>query len=126
MIEQQTRDPINPVAMEQARRGLPDDDVVRFVAEMFTALGDPTRVRLLYALRQGELCVRDLALAVGISESAASHQLRVLRDRRLVKPRREKNVIYYAVDDAHLTAFFREAEYHADHVRRGLPDHPST
>jgi ArsR family transcriptional regulator len=99
--------------------------MVRFVAEMFTALGDPTRVRMLYALRQGELCVRDLALAVGSSESAASHQLRILRDRRLMKPRREGNVMYYAVDDAHLSALFREAEHHADHVRRGLPDHPS-
>jgi DNA-binding transcriptional ArsR family regulator len=68
--------------------------------------------------------VRDLALLSGVSESAVSHQLRLLRDRRLVKPRREGNVIYYAVDDHHLAALFREAEYHADHVRAGLADHP--
>jgi len=92
--------------------------------ETFAALADPTRARILYALRAGELCVRDLALVTGVSESAVSHQLRVLRDRRLVKPRRDGTIIYYAVDDAHLAVLFHEAEYHADHVRRGLPDHP--
>lgn len=116
-------DPINSAALEHALRGIPDDDMVRLVAEMFTALGDPTRVRILYALRRGDLCVRDLALAIGVSESATSHQLRILRDRRLVRSRREGNVIYYAVDDAHLTALFREAEHHTAHVQRGLPDH---
>jgi DNA-binding transcriptional ArsR family regulator len=68
--------------------------------------------------------VRDLALLAGVSESAVSHQLRLLRDRRLVKPRRAGNVIYYMIDDHHLEALFREAEFHADHVRSGLQDHP--
>jgi DNA-binding transcriptional ArsR family regulator len=75
-------------------------------------------------LTRGPLCVRDLAILVGVSESAVSHQLRLLRDRRLVKPRREGNVIYYATDDQHVAALFREAEYHADHVRQSIPDHP--
>jgi DNA-binding transcriptional ArsR family regulator len=70
--------------------------------------------------------VRDLALLVGVSESAVSHQLRLLRDRRLVKARRDGNVIYYALHDPHLGVLFREAEYHADHVFQGLPDHPYT
>jgi ArsR family transcriptional regulator, lead/cadmium/zinc/bismuth-responsive transcriptional repressor len=70
------------------------------------------------------MCVRDLAILVGVSESAVSHQLRFLRDRRLVKPRREGNIIYYAVDDQHVIALFKEADYHIDHVRQGLPDHP--
>lgn len=88
------------------------------------ALADPTRARILYALTGRPLCVRDLALLVALSESAVSHQLRFLRDRRLVKPRREGTVMYYALDDHHVAALFREAESHADHVRRGLPDHP--
>ena len=58
------------------------------------------------------------------SESAVSHQLRFLRDRRLVKPQRDGNVIYYKVDDLHVAALFKEADYHVDHVRQGLPDHP--
>ncbi len=67
--------------------------------------------------------MRDLAILVGVSESAVSHQLRLLKDRRVVKPRRDGNVVYYAVDDQHIAALIREAEYHADHVRQVLPDH---
>ncbi len=122
-MAQDSVSPIDPAAVAVARGALPLDDALILVVEMFGALADPTRARILYALRAGELCVRDLALVVGVSESAVSHQLRVLRDRRLVKSRREGTVIYYAVDDQHLAALFREAEYHADHVRRGLPDH---
>jgi DNA-binding transcriptional ArsR family regulator len=66
----------------------------------------------------------DLAILVGISESGVSHQLRFLRDRRLVKPRREGNIIYYVVDDHHVAALFQEADYHIDQVRQGLGDHP--
>ena len=116
---------INPAAVAMARTAVPSDDLLTLVVEMFDALADPTRARLLYALRGGDLCVRDLALVVGVSESGVSHQLRLQRDRRLVRARREGNVNYYAIDDHHLAALFREAEYHADHVRRGLPDHPS-
>ena len=68
--------------------------------------------------------MRDLALLTGVSESAVSHQLRFLRDRRLVKCRREGNVIYYEMDDHHVAALFHEADYHIDHVRQALPDHP--
>lgn len=63
-------------------------------------------------------------MLTGVSESAVSHLLRFLRDRRLVKSRRDGTTIYYALDDHHVGALFREAAYHADHVRQGLPDHP--
>lgn len=115
---------INPQAVEVARASALGDDRLLLVVETFQALADPTRARILYALLTQPMCVRDLALLVGISESAVSHQLRLLRDRRLVKPRRDGTVIYYALDDQHVAALFREAEYHAEHVRRGLPDHP--
>jgi len=65
----------------------------------------------------------DLALLVGLSESAVSHQLPFLRDRRLVKPRGQGTVISYTLDDHHVAALFKQAEYHADHIRHGLPDH---
>jgi DNA-binding transcriptional ArsR family regulator len=104
----------------------PDPVILEFVAEAFQALADQTRLRILYALAAQPLSVRDIALVVGASESAVSHQLRLLRDRRLVRPRREGSLVYSAVDDHHLAALFREAEYHADHVRGGLPDHPYT
>jgi ArsR family transcriptional regulator len=115
---------IDPEALAAAREAMPDQELLADVVAAFRALADPTRARILYALTRGPLCVRDLALLVGVSESAVSHQLRFLRERRLVKPDRHGNVIAYALDDHHIGALFREAEYHADHVRRQLADHP--
>ncbi len=114
---------IDPDLIAVARAAIPVEERLTALVDTFQALGDLTRVRLLYALLTGPLCVRDLAILVGVSESAVSHQLRYLRDRRLVKPRRAGNVIYYALDDRHVAALFREADYHVDHVSRGLPDH---
>src|SRR5216683_4537477 len=114
---------IDAEAVEAARAAALPGAHLLLLVETFEALADPTRARILYALIQQPLCVRDLAILVGVSESAVSHQLRFLRDRRLVKPRREGNVIYYTVDDHHVAALFKEADYHIDHVRQGLPDH---
>ena len=116
--------PIDPDGVARARRAVPTDGLLAVVIETFEALADPTRARLLYALRKRSLCVRDLAAGTGVSESAVSHQLRLLKDRRLVKSRRRGNLVVYSVDDHHLAALFREAEYHADHVRHNRPDHP--
>lgn len=116
--------PINAEAVQAARNAALPDAHLLLIVETFEALADPTRARILYALIQQLLCVRDLAILVGVSESGVSHQLRFLRERRLVKPRREGNVIYYTVDDHHVVALFQEADYHIDHVRQGLPDHP--
>jgi DNA-binding transcriptional ArsR family regulator len=116
--------PIDAKAVAQAQKAAPSDELLAIVVETFAALADPTRAKMLYALNQRPMCVRDLALLAGVSESATSHQLRLLRDRNLVKSRRAGNVIYYSVASSHLAAIFREAEYYADHVLRGLPDHP--
>lgn len=114
---------IDAEAVEAARaEELPEAHLLLLV-ETFQALADPTRARILYALIQRPLCVRDLAILVGVSASGVSHQLRFLRDRRLVKSRREGNIIYYLVDDHHVAALFKEADYHVDHVRQELPDH---
>ncbi len=115
---------IDAEAVEAARAEALPDLHLQMIVETFQALADPTRARILYALIKRPLCVRDLALLVGVSPSGVSHQLRFLRDRRLVKPRREGNTIYYQVDDHHVAALFQEADYHVDHVRQGLPDHP--
>jgi DNA-binding transcriptional ArsR family regulator len=124
MAKEEIHIAIDAEAVQAARAtALPEAHLLLLV-ETFEALADLTRARILYALIQQPLCVRDLAILVGVSESAVSHQLRFLRDRRLVKPRREGNVIYYAVDDHHVAALFKEADYHIDHVRQGLPDHP--
>ena len=123
-MKEATLTPIDPEALAAAQAAtLPEEHLVLLV-EAFQALADLTRARILYALIQQPLCVRDLAILSGVTESAVSHQLRFLRDRRLVKPRREGNITYYAVDDHHVAALFKEADYHVDHVRQGLPNHP--
>ncbi len=116
--------PIDPVALADARATTLPDDLLTVIVEAFEALADPTRAKILYALVKRPLCVRDLALLVGVSESAVSHQMRFLRERLLVTSRRQGTTIFYSVQDQHVAAFFREAEYHADHVLSRLPDHP--
>lgn len=124
MAKEVLRIAIDAEAVQIAQAAALPEPHLLLLVETFEALADLTRARILYALIQQPLCVRDLAILVGVSESAVSHQLRFLRDRRLVKPRRAGNVIYYTVDDHHVAALFKEADYHIDHVRQGLPDHP--
>jgi DNA-binding transcriptional ArsR family regulator len=94
-----------------------DARTVEALAETFRALGDPTRVRILDALAAGELCVRDIASLVGVSESAASHQLRLLRGMRLVRPRRAGRLVYYAADDHHILELLSQARTHVQEAR---------
>lgn len=96
---------------------LMDPRTVEALSDTFRALGDPTRVRILDALAPGELCVCDIALLVGISESAASHQLRLLRGMRLVRPRRAGRLVYYAVDDHHILELLTQARTHVQEAR---------
>lgn len=84
------------------------------LADTFKALGDTTRVRILDALTRAELCVHDLADRVGISESAVSHQLRLLRGMRLVRARRDGRLVYYALDDQHIVGLFIQGLEHVE------------
>lgn len=115
---------IDPETVRLIQSSGPSEAVLNLVVETFQTLGDLTRLKILYALIKSEVCVRDLSILVGVSESAISHQLRILRDRRLVTQRRKGNVIYYSFNDSHLAVLFQEAEYHADHVYQNIADHP--
>lgn len=87
------------------------------LAETFRVLGDPTRVRILDALSDAEQCVCDIASIVGISESAVSHQLRLLRSMRLVRHRRAGRQVFYAIDDHHILELMRQALTHVQEGR---------
>ena len=86
------------------------------MAQFFGAMADPHRLKLLSALFKAELCVCDLAAVVKMSESAVSHQLRLLRNLRLVKHRREGRNVYYSLADAHIGNLYREVAEHLDEV----------
>lgn len=99
-------------------------DLLADVVETFKAISDPTRAQLVYLLTNREYSVNELCTFVDVSPSAVSHHLAKLRAIRLVHTRRDGNQILYSIDDAHVAVLFREALYHLDHVRKGLPDHP--
>ena len=89
-------------AVEQVRSQLPQDEVLYDLAELFKIFGDSTRVKILYALLEAELCVCDIAKLMDVSQSAVSHQLRVLKGSKLVKFRREGKTLYYSLADEHV------------------------
>ena len=105
---------VHLAAVQSTRQGLPDAATIADLSALFAAVGDPTRLRIIAALAGRELCVCDLAAALGLSQSAVSHQLRVLRELGLVRPRRAGRLVYYALDDAHVSALYRQG---LDHVR---------
>jgi DNA-binding transcriptional ArsR family regulator len=92
---------------------IPDQDLER-LALVYKALGDPTRLRMLMALRRGEMCVCDLAALLNLSESATSHQIRRLKDLALVKSRRDGQILYYSLDDHHVEELIQVGQ---DHLR---------
>ena len=94
----------HPEHIEAVRRLMPDDDSLYDLSEVFRVFGDSTRIRILYALFESELCVCDLATLLGLTQSAVSHQLRILKDAKLVKFRREGKSIFYILDDDHVRA----------------------
>jgi DNA-binding transcriptional ArsR family regulator len=100
---------------QTAQQTLVDAPTAERLAQTFSALGDPTRVRILSALAETELCVGDLAAALEMSMSAISHQLHLLRELRIVRNRRAGKHIYYALDDEHVHDLFRRGLEHVQH-----------
>ena len=88
--------------VKRVQRAMKSAEATQLLAETFKALGDPTRVKIAFALSREELCVCDLANLLGASESAVSHSLRTLRQLKLVKFRREGKIAYYSLDDDHI------------------------
>ncbi|MBN1811628.1 MAG: helix-turn-helix transcriptional regulator [Anaerolineae bacterium] len=100
---------------EEARQALVAPSTAGRLAQVFRALADPTRVRIVSALARAELCVGDLAAVLGMSISAVSHQLRLLRELRVVRKRRDGKHIYYALDDEHVGDLFALGLEHVQH-----------
>ncbi|MEJ6949951.1 metalloregulator ArsR/SmtB family transcription factor [Halanaerobiaceae bacterium ANBcell28] len=89
-----------------------EEEIVLDLAEIFKTIGDPTRIKILYALKEQELCVCDLSELLEMSSSAISHQLRVLRTNKLVKYRKEGRIVYYSLDDDHVLCLFSQGLQH--------------
>ena len=89
-----------------------DEDVIMNLSEIFKTMGDPTRIKIINALREKELCVCDLSELLEMSSSAISHQLRILRNANLVKYRKEGRSVYYSLDDEHVLCLFGQGLKH--------------
>ena len=102
-------------AVNRVRDSMPDEEALLDLADLFKVFGDSTRVRIISALLHEELCVCDIAALLGMSKSAISHQLRALRQTKLVKNRKEGKVVYYSLDDEHVGAIFAQGLNHVSH-----------
>lgn len=98
--------------VDQVLGAMPDDETLYDLAELFKVFGDSTRVKILYALFEAELCVCDIAQLLGLTQSAVSHQLRVLKSSRLVKPRKEGKTVFYSLADDHVRKIIGQGMEH--------------
>ena len=98
--------------VESVREKIPPEDILYDLTELFRIFGDSTRIRILYVLFASEMCVCDIAALLGITQSAISHQLRALKNARLVKARREGKTVFYALADDHVKTIIDQGLEH--------------
>lgn len=102
----------HPETIEKIKANMPDDDRLIDLAELFKVFGDSTRIKILSALSGGELCVCDISTAVGMTSSAVSHQLKILKNAQLVSFRREGKTVFYALADDHVNTILEQGLEH--------------
>lgn len=106
----------DPERVSKVRSCMIKDDEANMLSELFRVLGDQTRIKIIFALSCCEMCVCDIAEAVNMTQSAVSHQLRLMRGMKLVKYRKEGKSVYYSLDDDHILQLFNQG---MDHVKHG-------
>ena len=105
-------DVVHSGAVERVKAAMPDEDMLYDAAELFKVFGDSTRTHILSALFIEELCVCDIAEILGMTKSAVSHQLRTLRQTKIVKARRSGKEVFYSLDDDHISRIYKTAMEH--------------
>jgi DNA-binding transcriptional ArsR family regulator len=108
---------IHQEKVEAAAGRMPGPELIGMISDIFKALGDPTRLKIVIALLASELCVCDISAVCNISESAVSHQLRILRNLKIVTNRREGKIIHYSLDDDHVTSLISQSLGHVSEHR---------
>jgi DNA-binding transcriptional ArsR family regulator len=103
---------IHEDVVKKVKKTIPQDETLYDLADLFKIFGDSTRIKIVCALFQSEMCVCDIAALLGMNQSAISHQLRVLKQARLVKYRKEGKVVYYTLDDDHVKGIFDQGLAH--------------
>jgi ArsR family transcriptional regulator, lead/cadmium/zinc/bismuth-responsive transcriptional repressor len=103
---------IHEDVINEVKKHIPQEETLYDLADLFKVLGDSTRIKILCALFQAEMCVCDISALLGMTQSAISHQLRVLKQGRLVKYRKDGKVVYYSLDDEHVKSIFDQGLIH--------------
>ena len=106
--------------VESVKKDIPKEEVLYDLADIFKVFGDTTRIKILYSLFKNEMCVCDIATIVGISQSAISHQLRLLKQSKLVKYKKVGKVVYYSLDDEHIKNIFNAGLSHVEENWNGM------
>lgn len=106
---------VHEEVVEEVITKLPQDEQLIDLADFFKSFADVTRIKMIAALQESELCVCDLANVIGLSQSAVSHQLRVLRQQRLVKYKKVGKIVYYSLDDEHVSEVMKQGLSHIKH-----------
>ncbi len=107
--------------LKSVKAQMPHDEALFDLAELFKIFGDSTRIKILYVLFESEMCVCDIATLVGVSQSAISHQLRVLKQANLIKPRRDGKTVFYSLADDHVRTIINNG---TEHIFEGRPTSP--
>lgn len=102
--------------VDEIKKNLIDDDRIIDIAELFKVFADSTRMKIICSLQQKELCVGEISYITGVSQSAISHQLRVLKQAKLVKYRKEGKIVYYSLDDEHIDDIVKKGREHIEEV----------
>lgn len=103
---------IHEEIVNMVRKKMPDEEKLYDLAELFKVFGDSTRIKILWALAESDMCVCDIAALLNMTQSAISHQLRILKQARLVKFKKEGKVVYYSLDDSHVKQIFEQGLVH--------------
>lgn len=106
---------INENLVKDIKNSLPKEEILFELADFFKVFGDSTRIKIIYLLLKSEMCVCDIAEILSMSQSAISHQLRTLRDAKLVKYRKEGKTVFYSLDDAHVENVIEQGYSHVTH-----------
>ena len=112
-------------SIEQVKKNMPKDQDVDQVVAFYKVLGDKTRLRILYALKEQEMCAGDIAVLLDMTKSAVSHQLAVMRNMHQIKSRREGKNVFYSLDDEHIVDILEEALVHMVHHQLEYPESDS-
>ena len=112
-------------SIEQVKKNMPKDQDVDQGVAFYKVLGDKTRLRILYALKEQEMCAGDIAVLLDMTKSAVSHQLAVMRNMHQIKSRREGKNVFYSLDDEHIVDILEEALVHMVHHQLEYPESDS-